>query len=224
MSSTNIDDPVSEFLEREQNALADLNLESEDFVSPPEGIDNGFFEYAPSSRDNDILYIQNIDNNTDFSGLTTTDTSASFFNGTLNPSVTPNNNIDLCETQIREEPEKIRKWREQQKKQIEAKDEAEEKSKHELRMQATKELQEWHSQRKARLEQRKKHNREQETKYLKDNESKKLVDADATWERISKIIESSGYSKASKNNAIKDTSRMKSVILSKRTGSNSMSA
>jgi len=115
MSSTNIDDPVSEFLEREQNALADLNLESEDFVSPPEGIDNGFFEYAPSSRDNDILYIQNIDNNTDFSGLTTTDTSASFFNGTLNPSVTPNNNIDLCETQIREEPEKIRKWREQQK-------------------------------------------------------------------------------------------------------------
>lgn len=44
----------------------------------------------------------------------------------------------------REEPEKIRKWREDQKQRLEDKDKEEEKKKEELREQAKKELEEWY--------------------------------------------------------------------------------
>lgn len=44
----------------------------------------------------------------------------------------------------REEPEKIKKWREDQKKRLEEKDLDEEKKKEELREQAKKELEDWY--------------------------------------------------------------------------------
>lgn len=45
---------------------------------------------------------------------------------------------------VREEPEKIRKWREDQKTRLEEKDREEEKKKEELREQAKKELEDWY--------------------------------------------------------------------------------
>ena len=56
---------------------------------------------------------------------------------------------------------------------------------------------------------------EQEAKHLEEIESSRLDNANTIWDRIAKIVESGG-SKASKNNMVKDTSRMKSLILSKR--------
>lgn len=45
---------------------------------------------------------------------------------------------------VREEPEKIKKWREEQKARLEEKDKEEEKKKQELREQAKKELEDWY--------------------------------------------------------------------------------
>lgn len=45
---------------------------------------------------------------------------------------------------VREEPEKIKKWREEQQKRLEEKDREEEKKKLELREQAKKELEDWY--------------------------------------------------------------------------------
>lgn len=45
---------------------------------------------------------------------------------------------------VREEPEKIKKWREEQKTRLEEKDREEEKKKLELRDQAKKELEDWY--------------------------------------------------------------------------------
>lgn len=45
---------------------------------------------------------------------------------------------------VREEPERIKKWREEQKTRLEEKDEEEEKKKLELRDQAKKELEDWY--------------------------------------------------------------------------------
>lgn len=45
---------------------------------------------------------------------------------------------------VREEPEKIKKWREEQKSRLEDKDREEEKKKDELREQARKELEDWY--------------------------------------------------------------------------------
>lgn len=45
---------------------------------------------------------------------------------------------------VREEPEKIKKWREEQKTRLEEKDREEEKKKEELREQAKKELEDWY--------------------------------------------------------------------------------
>lgn len=47
-------------------------------------------------------------------------------------------------TPVREEPEKIKKWREDQKTRLEEKDREEEKKKEELREQAKKELEDWY--------------------------------------------------------------------------------
>lgn len=55
--------------------------------------------------------------------------------------------IRLCisvPAQVREEPEKIKKWREDQKTRLEEKDREEEKKKEELREQAKKELEDWY--------------------------------------------------------------------------------
>lgn len=191
-------DPVSDFLAREQNAMADLNLIGNDeFVQDPQirsDLENGFLagEYHSTG------------DSTDFS-LT---------NGDMNPMQNSYTGADInrsaVSTPMEVEPEKIRKWREEQQKKIEQKDEAEEKRKEELRSQATKELQEWHTERKKRIEERKNLNREREIKHLDENESS-VVDNKSTWGRISKMVESAG-AKSTRSGSTKDLGRMKSLI------------
>lgn len=52
--------------------------------------------------------------------------------------------ITIGNPPVREEPEKIKKWREEQKLRLEEKDREEEKKKLELREQAKKELEDWY--------------------------------------------------------------------------------
>jgi len=106
----------------------------------------------------------------------------------------------------REEPEKILKWREEQKLRLEQKDEEEEKKKKEMKEQASKELEEWYLQHKETIEKTRLANRNAEKELATQSEE---VEPGQEWERIAKLCDFNP--KASRNN--KDVSRMRSIIL-----------
>jgi len=217
-------DPVSDFLAREHDALANLDGDDDDFVGAPQNnlfqapvpvVQNGFA--APGGLQHDGLLNNAGDSGVDLSALDVNDAVPSPLQNGRGPSPASINsgrggsNGPYVE---KEEPEKIRKWRENQKQLIAEKDKAEEKKKEELREHAKKELQEWHAQRNTRLEQRKKENREREAQYLESYEPTKDGSIEKSWERIAKMVEAT--SKTGRSASTKDTSRMKSLILSYR--------
>ncbi|XP_032784096.2 clathrin light chain isoform X4 [Daphnia magna] len=110
----------------------------------------------------------------------------------------------------REEPEKIRKWREEQKLRLERKDEEEERKKKEMKEAAKKELEEWYKHHKEAIDKTRSANREAAI-----NAEKELIgtpteiEPGQEWERIAKLCDFNP--KASRNN--KDVSRMRSIIL-----------
>merc|ERR1712137_513434 len=106
----------------------------------------------------------------------------------------------------REEPEKILKWREEQKLRLEQKDEEEEKKKKEMKEQASKELEEWYSQHKETIEKTRLSNRNAEKELASQSAE---VEPGQEWERIAKLCDFNP--KASRNN--KDVTRMRSIIL-----------
>ena len=115
-------DPVSEFLAREQSALADIG---DDFVHAPEPT-------APNNNlgQNGFLNGGNLTNGgtTDFNAafIENNQQDPSFFDSDGNQSTNRRTSPTLSNSrsqsiQPEEEPEKIRKWREQQKELIEKK-------------------------------------------------------------------------------------------------------
>ncbi|XP_018497377.1 clathrin light chain B isoform X2 [Galendromus occidentalis] len=104
----------------------------------------------------------------------------------------------------REEPEKIRKWRGEQKKLIEQKDAQEEVRKKELREEAQKELEEWYVRYREQIEKAKQTNRNAEKEYVAEKSSK-----GEEWEGIAKMCD---FNPKSARHT-KDVSRMKSMIL-----------
>ncbi|KAL0884249.1 hypothetical protein ABMA27_016240 [Loxostege sticticalis] len=112
-------DPAAEFLAREQNQLAGLEDELETSAPPPvlsSNNSNGFDDFVevPSAATFEA------------NGLLDEEPAISVFK------------------QEREEPEKIRIWREEQKKRLEEKDAEEEKKKEEMLKVAKKELEDWY--------------------------------------------------------------------------------
>uniref|UniRef100_A0A1Y1KRW2 Clathrin light chain n=1 Tax=Photinus pyralis TaxID=7054 RepID=A0A1Y1KRW2_PHOPY len=106
----------------------------------------------------------------------------------------------------KEEPEKIKKWREEQKTRLEEKDREEEIKKEELRQIAAKELQDWYKHHEEQIAKTKAANRNAEKQFVaEDNE----IEPGTEWERIAKLCDFNP--KASKGN--KDVSRMRSIIL-----------
>uniref|UniRef100_A0A183CAL3 Clathrin light chain n=1 Tax=Globodera pallida TaxID=36090 RepID=A0A183CAL3_GLOPA len=214
MSTSN--DPVSEFLAREQTALADLG---DDFVAAPlpqpdnEGIvlTNGGSDFG---SDVNLNAFDANDVHSPVNGI----------NGSLRGSPAFSHSHSQ---QYEKEPEKIRKWREQQKEIIAEKDKIEEQKKEDLRQQAKKELEQFYAQRKEELEQRKKLNREREIA-LKEDQSlnNQQESAAVVWERVARMIESGGGTGAAICGTVKgakgaqsvasgkDTSRMKQLIVS----------
>jgi hypothetical protein len=202
-------DPLSDFLAREQDAFAELE---ENGPPPVHVVENGVGHHeeqpAPAQFNGEL---PNGDSGVDLTAL-----DSGFSPDNAAERVTPIQNgrgpspgsVGSGHTmRTEEEPEKIKKWRENQKKQIAEKDAAEEKKKEELREQAKKELEQWHAQRKAQLEQRKKQNREREKEI--SLECAPTPDGASPWEKIAKMVD--GGSKTAKGT--KDTSRMKSLIL-----------
>ncbi|KYM80515.1 Clathrin light chain [Atta colombica] len=111
---------------------------------------------------------------------------------------------------IKEEPEKIKKWREEQKARLEEKDTEEEKKKEEWREAAKKELEEWYRHHAEAINKTKTTNRES----AKNAEKQFVAEADEVepgteWERIAKLCEFNPKS----SRTSKDVSRMRSIIL-----------
>ncbi|CAL8106481.1 unnamed protein product [Orchesella dallaii] len=106
----------------------------------------------------------------------------------------------------REEPEKIRIWREEQKQRLEDKDRAEEVKREELKEAAKKELDEWYKSHEEQLVSNRKANRNAEKELVAETEP---LEPGTEWERIAKLCDFNP--KGSKHQ--KDISRMRSIIL-----------
>ncbi|XP_076767176.1 clathrin light chain isoform X2 [Xylocopa sonorina] len=107
---------------------------------------------------------------------------------------------------VKEEPEKIRKWREEQKARLEEKDAEEEKKKEEWKEAAKKELEEWYKHHAEAISKTKTTNRNAEKQFVAEADE---VEPGTEWERIAKLCDFNPKS----SRTSKDVSRMRSIIL-----------
>lgn len=191
-------DPAAEFLAREQDQLA--------------GIDDDLIPAAPASDDPVAVPPAGEEP----AGL---DGAADFFGGA--PPMNGGPDLESFEmlggdevararspipTIQREEPEKIKIWREEQRIRLEQKDIAEEENKNELREKAKKELEEWYKQHEEQVAKTRQANRSAEKELVADTGK---MEPGTEWERIAKLCDFNP--KTAKSS--RDISRMRSIIL-----------
>ncbi|CAJ0962087.1 unnamed protein product, partial [Mesorhabditis belari] len=192
-------DPVADFLQREQNLLAELDG---DAPPPTQDVPPAFVEdfgqmavADPPSHTNDF----GVDSAfADMSAASNLDNSASQ-NGRSSTGPSPVPMVPKIEA------ENIRRWREQQREMLEKKDAAEEKKKAEWKSQAKKDLEEWNSQRDASLVKAKENNRKLEAEHAAQRQREQ--GSEAAWDEIAKLCESKP------KGSTKDVSRMKTLLL-----------
>jgi len=107
---------------------------------------------------------------------------------------------------VREEPEKIRLWREEQITRMEEKDKLEEEAKEELRIKAKGELEEWYKQHEEQVAKTRQANRSAEKELVAETSA---IEPGTEWERISKLCDFNPKTAKS----TRDISRMRSIIL-----------
>lgn len=174
------EDPAAEFLAREQDQLA--GIEDETFNLPAEEpvIEGGFNQFTNGQEFEEPQ-----------------------LNGIEEPPAAP---LTPPKPLVREEPEKIKMWREEQRLRLEQKDAEEEIKKQELHESAKKELEEWYRHHAEQVEKTKSQNRNAEKEYVMERDSEV---PGQEWERIARLCDFNP--KTSKNT--KDVSRMRSIIL-----------
>ncbi|XP_066602793.1 clathrin light chain isoform X2 [Prorops nasuta] len=176
-------DPAAEFLAREQDQLAGL----EDEIPPVYNT-----SLASSTRGNG----EDNEVNTE-----TNDAIGQLENQVPSITETPVSSLP-----VKEEPEKILKWREEQKARLEQKDAEEEKKKEEWRESAKKELEEWYKHHTEAISKTKATNRNAEKQFVAEDDE---VEPGTEWERIAKLCDFNPKS----SRTSKDVSRMRSIIL-----------
>jgi len=125
----------------------------------------------------------------------------------------------------RQEPESLRKWREEQKTRLEALDSASKAAEAELREKAKKELEDWHVHQNEQMEKNKANNRIADKAFYKQpnsdvigfvaSEEAFLAESDgdspgSSWERVARLCDFNPKT----NKQAKDVSRMRSVLIS----------
>ncbi|PNF22213.1 Clathrin light chain [Cryptotermes secundus] len=202
-------DPAAEFLAREHDQLAGLEDELNPVVLP--SVNDGSFVPQGSAlpqidHTGSFEMIDNFGQDGFESGAigseggTPEDRGVRETESELFASPTPTRPV------TREEPEKIKKWREEQKKRLEEKDANEEKRKEELREGARKELAEWYRHHEEQIAKTKTANRNAEKQFVAESDE---IEPGTEWERIAKLCDFNP--KSSKTS--KDVSRMRSIIL-----------
>ncbi|XP_022220932.2 clathrin light chain [Drosophila obscura] len=196
-------DPAAEFLAREQSALGDLDAEitggsgtapDAATVDDALGLGLGGLSGAGAELGSELSATGG--------GLESSTGSFEVIGGESNEPVGISG-----PPPSREEPEKIRKWREEQKQRLEEKDVEEERKKEELRQQSKKELDDWLRQigesiSKTKLSSR---NAEKQAASLENG----TIEPGTEWERIAKLCDFN----PKVNKAGKDVSRMRSIYL-----------
>ncbi|XP_073967227.1 clathrin light chain isoform X2 [Choristoneura fumiferana] len=155
-------DPAAEFLAREQNQLAGLEDELETSAPPP----------IVTSTSNGLV--------DDFVEIPPTATLEA--NGMLEEDPAPS-----VFRQEREEPEKIRLWREEQKLRLEEKDAEEERKKEEMLKIAKKELEDWYKTHDEQIAKTKAANRNAEKALARGSESG--VEEGGEWARVAELCD-----------------------------------
>ncbi|XP_062332016.1 clathrin light chain B isoform X3 [Osmerus eperlanus] len=109
--------------------------------------------------------------------------------------------------QLRQEPESLRKWREEQKTRLEELDSASKAAEAEWKEKAKKELEDWHVHQNEQMEKNKANNRASEEAFLAETDG----DSPGTeWERVARLCDFNPKT----NKQAKDVSRMRSVLIS----------
>ncbi|XP_069696387.1 clathrin light chain-like isoform X8 [Periplaneta americana] len=205
-------DPAAEFLAREQDQLAGLEDELNPVATAPPPTEDGSFIPQGSAlpqvdHTGSFEMIDNFGQQDGFEsvgigseGGTPEDRGVTESESELFASSAPTRPV------TREEPEKIKKWREEQKKRLEEKDANEEKRKDELREGAKKELDEWYRHHEEQIAKTKTANRNAEKQFVAEADE---IEPGTEWERIAKLCDFNP--KSSKTS--KDVSRMRSIIL-----------
>merc|ERR1712062_384068 len=107
----------------------------------------------------------------------------------------------------KEEPEFMRKWKEEQKERLEKKDQEEAAAMEELKVKAKQELEDWYKRYETQIEKTKSCNREEETKY--EGNELNGIEPGSEWERVAKHCDFS----AKAPGHTKDVSRLRSIML-----------
>ncbi|XP_026670683.1 clathrin light chain isoform X2 [Ceratina calcarata] len=177
-------DPVAEFVAREQDQLAGLENDI-----PPVSISS-----PPMAPNTDVGPGGDAEGSFEIIDAQPSETQLPPATETPKPSP------------VKEEPEKIRKWREEQKARLEEKDAEEETKKEEWREAAKKELEEWYKHHAEAISKTKTTNRNAEKQFVAEADE---VEPGTEWERIAKLCDFNPKS----SRTSKDVSRMRSIIL-----------
>ncbi|KAH8261340.1 hypothetical protein KR044_007426 [Drosophila immigrans] len=189
-------DPAADFLAREQSVLGDLEAEitggSGTNVAPAVATDDGLLGAELGSE-----LSGNIGG-----GLESSTGSFEVIGSESNEPVGISG-----PPPSREEPEKIKKWREEQKQRLEEKDVEEERKKEELRQQSKKELDDWLRQIEESISKTKLSSRNAEIQAASLENG--AIEPGTEWEHIAKLCDFN----PKVNKAGKDVSRMRSIYL-----------
>ncbi|CEF69649.1 Clathrin light chain [Strongyloides ratti] len=215
-------DPVADFLAREQDMFADLEspvgqqqqpvfgnaiiMSDGSFVITDEADFDGFDVANGNNGGNDV---PPVDSGVDLQGLVPTNLVTPTLSLRSNASGT---SLDFSTIQpvfnrFQEEPETLKKWREENEKNIVEKDKVEATKKEEWKASGKRELESWYAEREVKLEAVKKANREHEAALVKSSSSSPSDDKTPDWKKIASLCDMS-YKSA------RDLSRMRELITS----------
>ncbi|XP_023690374.1 clathrin light chain B isoform X6 [Paramormyrops kingsleyae] len=107
----------------------------------------------------------------------------------------------------RQEPESLRRWREEQRARLEELDSASKAAEAEWKERAKKELEDWHVHQSEQMEKNKVNNRASEEAFLKESDEDT---PGSEWERVARLCDFNPKT----NKQSKDVSRMRSVLIS----------
>lgn len=179
------EDPAAAFLAQQENEIAGIENDGEGF-----GALEGADDVLPSQTDS---YEEPATVNGDL------------FEETNGPT---DSYAAIAQVDIqRQEPESLRKWREEQKTRLEALDSASKAAEAEWREKAKKELEDWHVHQSEQMEKNKANNRASEEAFLAESD---CDSPGSEWERVARLCDFNP--KTSKQ--AKDVSRMRSVLIS----------
>ncbi|XP_032065197.1 clathrin light chain B [Thamnophis elegans] len=184
------EDPAAAFLAQQENEIA--GIENDEGISCAEGAARGSQEAAEEPQVN-------------FENTGGTTVNGDVFQESNGP--TDAYAAIAKADRLTQEPESLRKWREEQKKRLQELDAASKVLEQEWREKAKKDLEEWNVRQNEQMERNQANNRASEEAFLKES---KEETTGTEWEKVAQLCDFNP--KSSKQS--KDVSRMRSVLIS----------